>query len=411
MATRGADLQAPRKILPAPDINKASSSQADTARTAPQMTEQSAQDTESSGVSSTISENLASSYVGQQTPSFRRENVQQSSGQSITMSTPDASRAVSLAFLMSLNLNFTPEQLRLLKAHTQPHPALDTTPATPTLHKVPGPTSVDHPVDHAMAVSSSSSKAASVSAMTSSTLPKVTSAALESQVSPVASALSASLKSVLRPDETGSGLQAAATNQATKSAAVKSGTITNCTKPQLFSSTPAPRATYPSVPNRVSATAISRSEMLREHREMIIGSQVYRNRYSHVAGSLVDKFGALSLADPAPTPIQTPQPKPATASAVQAAPATATAPATRSVAPLLRPRFIPDEPVSYATVPAILIPTAVNPPTDGQKFIGPGKKGQTARTTHSGRVLLPPHLVGKVANPDPGAAARAQYSS
>jgi hypothetical protein len=39
----------------------------------------------------------------------------------------------------------------------------------------------------------------------------------------------------------------------------------------------------------LSASTLPRSEALRKQREMIIGSQIYKNRYSHTAGSLVDK--------------------------------------------------------------------------------------------------------------------------
>ena len=304
MDTKRANSQAHDKTLAALAIDEDSSTQAAIAKKAPPATKQSARNTESLGLSSTMSGKNASSDVGQQARSFQLENIQQLSGQSMSTSTSDADGAVSLAFLMSLNLNFTPEQLRLLKAHTQEHSAADATPVASALSdgKASDPASIDRPVHDTMTASSTSSKSrslssaksTSVSITASAALAKASPAATASQFTPIVSASSGSLRLDLPPKTKGSVLQAPSTHQVTQSGTAKSNLPISLSESEPGISTNASRTAHPSVPDRVSALVISRSEMLRQQREMIIGSQVYKNRYSHVAGSLVAEFGGSS---------------------------------------------------------------------------------------------------------------------
>ena len=212
------------------------------------------------------------------------------------------------------------------------------------------------------------------------------------------------------------------------------------------------------------AIATSRSDMLRRQREMIIGTQVYKNRFSHAAGSLVDSFQKMTLTDfnlapppttkaqptvhsnamtppalsapkttanvPTPTvskapaaavppmvskdpsiapvpmtfkaPITAPAPKSSQAPAAAPAPTVSQPP---PAAPALRPRFIPDTPMPSVTVtaPAALTSRTETAPLAVSNPFGP------ARRNRPGGPSLPPHLMGKVASSDPGAAARAQY--
>lgn len=210
--------------------------------------------------------------------------------------------------------------------------------------------------------------------------------------------------------------------------------------------------TVPNATKRYAATAeaerlaiaTSQSDMLRRQREMIIGTQVYKNRYSHAAGSLVDSFQRMTLTDfnPAPPPtahaqavthnnalsppparaapksiagvrtLTMPTPPAAAPTPTVTAKVAATAPAPamsdrRPAAAALRPRFIPNAPVPSDTVtpPAALASRTVNPPLAVNNPFGPARRSRPAGPS------LPPHLMGKVASSDPGAAARAQYGA
>ena len=436
VGTNDVSSQAHDKTTAAPASEKTSSPQAAIAKTAPQVTRQSAQNTETLRLSSIKSKEDTNANADKQSRSSQLESVYQLSGKSVPTSTPETNGAVPLAFLMSLNLNFTPEQLSQLKAHAKTHSAPNTKLSASPLSndEVSGQILNDDSVAGAMAVSPTSSeappssraKSTSVSTTASAALAKVSPAATASQDPPVASALSAPSKADKLPKEKTSSLQAPSIRKVTQSDTAKSSNPIGLTELQPDVSTNATRTTFSLDSNRVSAPTTSRSEILRQQREMIIGSQVYKNRYSHVAGSLVDKFRSLSLADPAPVPVQAPPAKPAAIPAVRNPPAAASAPAAQSItetkptppaqkapsaAPLLRPRFIPDNPVPHTTLPGVLAPMTVNPTIDANNPFGPAKKGQGASANRFGGPSLPPHLMGKVASSDLGAAARAQYGS
>lgn len=310
---------------------------------------------------------------------------------------------VSVAFLMSLGINFTEEQLRALAE--QPQMATD---ATEKAVSIPSPVEDPEPVRI------------------------VTKSMVKDQNSRTSK---------------GEGDQV-------DTDAMKSSVANYQKSPNPVS---APNQTVSSVTNPFTASLqgerltikTSQSDVLRLHRENIIGSQVYRNRYSHVAGSLVEGFQRITLmesssAPPPTTQVQSIANNSATTLPAQSTP-TSTASAPKPIkfnipstktqprvseplymastpskskdppaapsAPALRPKFIPDahpNPIDTHTPPpaALASRTNNNPPLATSNPFGPARRGRPSRPAGPS---LPPHLMGKVANPDPGAAARAQY--
>lgn len=326
--------------------------------------------------------------------------------------------SVSVAYLISLGIKISLEQLRAIAAQNQK-----------VNHANEDATSMDRPI-------------------------KETSPAKKQNLPNSANSTTVDAKDGVKAPETQSPLV---------SKASKSTIPTAHTAPSL---TTAKENIVPTVvnpfagksPSEEIAYPTSRSDMLRRQREMIIGSQVYKNRYSQVAGILVDSFQKMTLTDLSPPSSPTYQfdpiaSKSATHAPVPSSPTTSVAsvvtstvsctaadplvskalagsrpPATVSkavastgestktvsphaptpppAAPLLRPKFITDGPIAPSTVPspAPLAARTTNPPLAVVNPFAPTKK-----TRRPAGPALPPHLMGKSASSDPGAAARAQY--
>ena len=286
--------------------------------------------------------------------------------------------SVSVAFLMSLGVNFTQEQLRALTAHAQEGTPVVKTSVANNQNITKPPAAQDKIVVNA------------VKAFVADDRKVVESPTAQDQIVANAGEISSA------NDQTGSS-PPAAQDQSAKNVVDMSAVHADNDRPTI---------------------TISRSDMLRRQRDMIIGSQVYKNRYSHAAGSLVESFRRMTLTDPSPVPTPTTQAQPTARNNAMTLPALSapkdavtapppSAPNSAAAAPALGPRFIPDAPAPVVTVtpPAPLAPMTVNHPLAVNNPFGP------ARRSRSGGVSLPPHLMGTVASSDHGAAARAQYGT
>lgn len=381
---------------------------------------------------STSSEEVAGSYNRQK---------------QLPITTPSDSGAVSLAYLMSLNIGFTPEQIRLLTDHSRGAPAIKTAPETPASPEQ-RPLSLSSPGRHLDAIpippapttspkaplvsyASSSSDSAPNSPVLSKHVPAATinvtpfvppistegrekgpeTKARAPGIATVGKSLPLStigppgLSDRSMPKSGSKSIETLVSgNGPTSSKETHIGPI-KFTLPRPSTSSAAISQHNPLLPGAPSASATSRSEALRQQREMIIGSEVYRNRYSHVAGSLVDKFRALSLKDPVPTSNSTTTATVVSLRSRSPMPVVQNPPIAKlpSKARLLNPSFIPEPPATAGSSSSMLAPKSVN--KSPQETLG----SLAPRSTRSSGLSLPPHLRGKTANTDIGVAVRAQY--
>ena len=290
--------------------------------------------------------------------------------------TPGIGRTVSLAYLMSLNIGFTPEHLRLLKISPQDASMRSETPEL--LEKEPlSSSSVGRPRD------------ATETSVSSASIPRT----------PLVDYASSSSDST------------PASPQPSKNVPVATNRRDPSTLPVMTKEQTQDLVMNPITSSEISS-AVPRSETLRRQREMIIGSQVYRNRYSHVAGSLVDRFKAMTVMEPTLTAVSTTTAVPVIVAnsrpstlRIQSSEKPKSISESQAIPRLFRPKFIPVQP----TPSTIEFSSSVLTPRSINSFPEINIRDQLPHTKHSSRPSLPPHLRGKTANPDAGAAARAQY--